>query len=145
MDVKVTVMVIDLIVRIMIIDKMVRGTWAKWFWRQRHERIENWGLNLSHVAKVLTVHSDWVGHLVICLLFLKYCSCGHYNRYLYRLITSFANVICDTFIDIVIRSFLCFSVHLKSAAPQKLRKYGSRFSSSASIQPRPVVFKFIFH
>ena len=144
MDVKVTVMVIDLIVRIMIIDKMVRGTWAKWFWRQRHERIENWGLNLSHVAKVLTVHSDWVGHLVICLLFLKYCSCGHFNRDRNRSITSFANVICDAFINIVIRSFLCLSVHFKSS-PQILRRYGSSFSSSASIQPRPVVFKFIFH
>ena len=144
MDVKVKVIVIDLIVRIMIIDKMVRGTWAKWFWRQRHERIENWELNVSHVAKVLTVHSDWVGHLVICLLFLKYCSCGHFNRDRNRSITSFANVICDAFINIVIRSFLCLSVHFKSS-PQILRRYGSSFSSSASIQPRPVVFKFIFH
>ena len=41
MDVKVKVMVIDLIVRIMTIDVMVRGSWGKWFWRQRHVRIES--------------------------------------------------------------------------------------------------------
>ena len=54
---------------------------------------ENWKLRIELVAKVLTVHSDWVGHLIICLLFLKYSSCGHFNRDLYRLIFFICN--CD--------------------------------------------------